>query len=153
MRLEGEADHQPGVGAAANDALQIVTRNVQILPRQIWTAHEVTFAYGANRGSGRDLSITLSPTGGRHREGGDALARNLRLSNWQRTNRCCRFLPMDCWRFSCPRPRPDRSPRPHRRLRHEVTVTCQAVSFRFPVGRRRTASTSKCDNPTDTAIN
>ncbi len=63
-RLEGEVriwsrESRPG----AQDALSIVTRNVQILPRQIWTAHDVSLTYGASRGTGRDLSITLSPAG------------------------------------------------------------------------------------------
>jgi len=64
-RLEGEVkiwsrETQPG----ANDALSIVTRNVQILPQQIWTAHEVAFSYGGSHGTGRDLSITVSPSSG-----------------------------------------------------------------------------------------
>ncbi len=59
--LEGDvrifsAETQPG----ANDALLITTRNIQILPQQIWTPHDVVFQYGSSRGSGRDLSITLA---------------------------------------------------------------------------------------------
>jgi hypothetical protein len=50
------AETQPG----ANDALLITTRNIQILPQQIWTPHDVVFQYGSSRGSGRDLSITLA---------------------------------------------------------------------------------------------
>ena len=48
----------------ANDALSIVTRNIQILPRQIWTPHDVFFRYGDSHGSGRDLSIKLASAQG-----------------------------------------------------------------------------------------
>lgn len=75
-RLEGEVkiwsrESQPG----ADDALSLVTRNVQILPEQIWTAHEVTFQYGSSHGRGRDLSIALSPSGVSGGQG--SLVRNL----------------------------------------------------------------------------
>lgn len=78
-RLEGAVrvssrETAPG----ANDALLIETRNVQILPQQIWTAHDVTFSYGPHHGSGRDLSIALSATNETGKaKGGDALARHL----------------------------------------------------------------------------
>ena len=74
-----KAKSRSGAGRAGpvpHDALSIVTRNVQILPEQIWTAHDVVFEYGANRGSGRDLSITLSP-GGAASGNKDALIKNL----------------------------------------------------------------------------
>jgi hypothetical protein len=44
----------------ANDALSIVTRNIQISPKQIWTRSDVAFEYGASRGSGRILNIMLA---------------------------------------------------------------------------------------------
>lgn len=77
-RLEGEVkiwsrETAPG----ADDALSITTRNVQILPQQIWTAHEVSFTYGPNRGTGRDLSIAISPAGAGAAPTKDALAQNL----------------------------------------------------------------------------
>lgn len=60
-RLEGEVtitspESRPGAG----DAVHIVTRHVQILPKQIWTPHDVAFRYGPHYGSGRDLSITIA---------------------------------------------------------------------------------------------
>ncbi len=62
--LDGEVriwsgESRPG----ANDALMINTRNVQILPEQIWTPHEVVFQYGGSHGSGRDLTIRLTADG------------------------------------------------------------------------------------------
>ena len=58
--LEGDVRiFSPATSENANDALLIETRNIQILPRQIWTPHDVVFQYGSSRGSGRDLSITL----------------------------------------------------------------------------------------------
>ncbi len=96
-RLEGEVritsrESAPG----ANDALSIETRNVQILPQQIWTAHEVTFAYGPNHGSGRDLSIALSSAGGRGAaSGGDALARNLETFELAHVDKLVLQVPAD----------------------------------------------------------
>lgn len=47
----------------ADDALEVVTRNVQLDEEHIWTPHEVRFRYGQSHGSGRDLTITLIPRG------------------------------------------------------------------------------------------
>jgi lipopolysaccharide export system protein LptA len=80
-RLEGEVriwSHETRPGA--KDAIDIATRNVQILPRQIWTAHDVTFRYGATHGSGRDLSISLQPSGETDSpQNSDPLVRDLAL--------------------------------------------------------------------------
>ncbi|HTN75309.1 MAG TPA: hypothetical protein VL096_08685 [Pirellulaceae bacterium] len=53
--------HSPATSPTANDALQIVTRNVQLDERRIWTPHAVNFRYGPSYGSGRDLVITMLP--------------------------------------------------------------------------------------------
>ena len=45
----------------SNDALDIVTKGVQIERQKIYTPHEVEFRYGASFGNGRDLTITLLP--------------------------------------------------------------------------------------------
>jgi hypothetical protein len=59
--LEGEITiFSPPTAPDVDDGLFIVTRNVQILPNQIWTPHDVQLRYGENRGSGRDLSIKLA---------------------------------------------------------------------------------------------
>ncbi|MHB0957717.1 MAG: hypothetical protein ACYC0X_18380 [Pirellulaceae bacterium] len=135
-RLEGQVritsqESAPG----ANDALRIETRNVQILPRQIWTAHEVTFAYGPNHGSGRDLSITLSPTGGRSpAPGGDALARNLETFELAHVDKLVLHVPADGLLGNLQATPSTRAPvdaaaaAPPRSS--EVNVTCQGP-FRF----------------------
>ncbi len=45
----------------ANDGLDIRTGSIQITPEQISAPQELTFAYGPNRGRGRDLIISLEP--------------------------------------------------------------------------------------------
>lgn len=61
--LAGEIKiHSPATSPAANDALLITTRNVQLDERRIWTPHAVNFRYGPSFGSGRDLVITLLPS-------------------------------------------------------------------------------------------
>ncbi len=45
----------------SNDALDIVTKGVQIERQKIYTPHKVEFRYGSSFGSGRDLTITLLP--------------------------------------------------------------------------------------------
>ncbi len=54
--------YSPPTTPAANDALQITTRNVQLDERRIWTPHAVNFRYGPSYGSGRDLVVTLLPS-------------------------------------------------------------------------------------------
>lgn len=63
--------YSPPTTPAANDALQITTRNVQLDERRIWTPHAVNFRYGPSYGSGRDLVVTLTPAekGGKRRSG------------------------------------------------------------------------------------
>jgi hypothetical protein len=80
-RLEGEVtitspESRPGAG----DAVHIVTRHVQILPKQIWTPHDVAFRYGPHYGSGRDLSITIAtePDAQQGRPG-DSWIKNLQM--------------------------------------------------------------------------
>jgi lipopolysaccharide export system protein LptA len=61
--LSGEIKiYSPPTAPGVNDALSIVTRNVQLDERRIWTPHQVNFRYGPSYGSGRDLVITLIPT-------------------------------------------------------------------------------------------
>lgn len=50
----------PASDDEADDALLVVTRNVQIEPQRIWAPNSVEFHYGPHRVSGRDLSIQLS---------------------------------------------------------------------------------------------
>jgi hypothetical protein len=50
----------PASDDEADDALLVVTRNVQIEPQRIWAPNTVEFQYGPHRVSGRDLSIQLS---------------------------------------------------------------------------------------------
>ena len=59
-RLVGEVTiwSRPSEDDAA-DSIQVITRNVQITSQQIWTSHDVSFRYGRNSGSGRDLMINL----------------------------------------------------------------------------------------------
>lgn len=60
--LDGEVRiYSRETSQGANDALNIVTRKIQIRPTQIWTPHDVAFQYGSSRGSGRLLTITIGP--------------------------------------------------------------------------------------------
>ena len=60
-RLEGEITiSSPPSEPGRDDALSIITRNVQLDARRIWTPHEVHFRYGPNVGTGRDLTIYLA---------------------------------------------------------------------------------------------
>ena len=45
-----------------SDRLEIVTRNIELNLKRIWTPHDVEFQLGRSRGSGRDLNITLAST-------------------------------------------------------------------------------------------
>lgn len=53
----------PASDDGADDALLVVTRNVQIEPQRIWAPNTVDFQYGPHRVLGRDLSIQLSKPG------------------------------------------------------------------------------------------
>ena len=55
ITIDGE-ETEPG----KNDEVHIVTRDVQIGDRRIWTPHEVEFRYGPHSGRGRNLSIYLN---------------------------------------------------------------------------------------------
>jgi len=60
-RLVGTVDiYRPASTPESGDSLEIVTSNVQITNKQIFTLEEVRFAFGANRGWGRQLLIELS---------------------------------------------------------------------------------------------
>ena len=106
-RLEGEVkiwsrEAEPG----ADDALSIVTRNVQILPQQIWTAHEVTFAYGASHGTGRDLSITVSQAGQYGAANAkDALVKNLESLELAHLDQLVVHVPANGLLGDCSQPR------------------------------------------------
>jgi hypothetical protein len=57
-KLAGEVViFSPPTSSDANDALRIVTKNVQVNERRIWTPFAVRFQYGPNDGQGRDLRI------------------------------------------------------------------------------------------------
>ena len=51
----------PPSAPAANDALELTTRNLQIERLKAWTPHPVKFRYGESHGSGHNLEMTLSP--------------------------------------------------------------------------------------------
>jgi hypothetical protein len=136
-RLEGEVkiwsrETTPG----ANDALSIVTRNVQILPQQIWTANDVTFQYGASRGSGRDLSITLSQTGDDGTASSkDALVKNLESLELAHVEKLVLQVPAhgllgDTLPAAAPAAQPSDISTPSRPSSTDVNVTCRG-SFRF----------------------
>jgi len=57
------AESQPG----ANDALEIVTRDVKMVKDRVFTPHPVKFRMGLNHGSGREMEILLAaaPGGGK----------------------------------------------------------------------------------------
>ncbi|MGE0760461.1 MAG: hypothetical protein AB7O38_25830, partial [Pirellulaceae bacterium] len=60
-RLKGEVEiWSPATSAERNDAISLVTGNVQLDAQRIWTPQEVRFRYGDNSGQGRGLTITLS---------------------------------------------------------------------------------------------
>lgn len=79
--LEGEVHiYAEETKEGANDALNIVTRNIQILPKKIWTPHDVAFQYGSSRGSGRLLTITLtSQDSAESEEAEQALVKNIEM--------------------------------------------------------------------------
>jgi hypothetical protein len=61
-RLEGNVTiRSPESRAGADDALEILTDNVQMTPRQILAPNQIRFTYGKNSGSGSDLIIALDP--------------------------------------------------------------------------------------------
>jgi hypothetical protein len=59
-RLVGPVDIYRPATSKGGDALEIITSNVQITNKQIFTLEEVRFAFGGNRGWGRQLLIELS---------------------------------------------------------------------------------------------
>ncbi len=60
-RLVGNVDiYRPPSSAQANDALQVLTSNVQLNKDRIFTLDNVQFAFGSNSGTGRNLVIELS---------------------------------------------------------------------------------------------
>jgi hypothetical protein len=59
--LSGEITIYSPPTRIGDDGLEIKTRDVRIEERRIWTPQDVAFRYGANSGTGRDLSITLHP--------------------------------------------------------------------------------------------
>jgi len=59
-RLTGGVDiYRPPSGPGLNDALHIMTSNVQIDKQRIYTLDNVQFVFGANKASGRNLLIDL----------------------------------------------------------------------------------------------
>jgi len=59
-RLTGQVDiYRPPSDAGKNDALHIVTSNIQVDKRRVYTLDKVEFSFGPNRGSGRNLLIDL----------------------------------------------------------------------------------------------
>lgn len=76
--------------SAADDGLEIRTRDVQIEERRIWTPHEVTFRYGQNSGAGADLSILLHPpsklSGGEQSDSGLGRVRSLEMVRVEQFN-------------------------------------------------------------------
>jgi len=62
-RLAGEITiFSPESKPGANDAMRVVTRNVQIDPERAFTPHDVEFSYGSSYGRGRDMTIFLLPS-------------------------------------------------------------------------------------------
>jgi hypothetical protein len=60
-RLNGEITiHSPSSQPGRDDAIDLVTRNVQLDAEKIWTPHDVRFRYGGNTGSGRGLTIYIA---------------------------------------------------------------------------------------------
>jgi hypothetical protein len=60
-RLVGGVDiYRPASDPAKDDAVEILTSNVQINKRQIYTIDEVQFAFGSHRGQGKQLSIEFA---------------------------------------------------------------------------------------------
>lgn len=59
-RLVGDVTiHRPPTAAGSSDGVSIVTSNIQIDPNQVFTLEEVQFAFGKNKGVGRNLRIEL----------------------------------------------------------------------------------------------
>lgn len=52
-------ESQPGAG----DDIELITKNVQMDAGKVWTPHEVSFRFGPNYGTGRDLEIQLTQRG------------------------------------------------------------------------------------------
>jgi hypothetical protein len=65
--------YSPPTTDAANDALSVTTKNIQLDERRIWTPHEVKFSYGKSYGEGQDLVITLLPSQKVSRSGSPAV--------------------------------------------------------------------------------
>lgn len=64
-RLIGNVDiYRPPSGPKADDAMQVLTSNVQIDKKRIYTIENVQFAFGRNAGSGRNLMLDLSHENG-----------------------------------------------------------------------------------------
>ncbi len=60
-QLTGEVViYRPPTSPEKNDAMQIVTRNVQIEKETVYTLEEVSFQFGPNKGKGRNLLIELA---------------------------------------------------------------------------------------------
>lgn len=59
--LSGEVTIYSPPTSAGNDGLEIVTSNIRIEERKIWTPHGVSFRYGPNSGQGGDLQIVMHP--------------------------------------------------------------------------------------------
>ena len=60
-QLEGQVEiFRPPTSTTSEDGLSITTSNVQIEKQKVFTIEQVQFAYGRNRGSGRNLSIELA---------------------------------------------------------------------------------------------
>ncbi len=79
--------HVPASKPGDDDALELVTKNVQIDLEKIWTPHEVRFRYGPNSGSGRILTIHLASAGksaSAHSELGSSGVRSLELLHLDR---------------------------------------------------------------------
>ena len=67
-RLTGNVDiYRPPTGPETNDALHVMTSNVQVDKQRIYTLDNVQFVFGPNKASGRNLLIDLeheeTPTG------------------------------------------------------------------------------------------
>ena len=59
-RLTGNVDiYQPPTGPETNDAVHIMTSNVQVDKQRIYTLDNVQFSFGPNKASGRNLLIDL----------------------------------------------------------------------------------------------
>jgi len=93
-RLDGEVTiTSPPSAPGADDALRIVTRNIQIDSQQICTSEQVTFQYGPSYGRARDLTITLAGPDDERAAGGNGFVDSIQTLELSRIEEFVLYVP------------------------------------------------------------